>query len=88
MPKVPLEEFASDEGPGVKAPDISQRYIRQVATGLVVLLRAENEAIGDVTVVMVGMAEMSSCEWTVEVGDWVEKGEEIGAVSCIPCSFG
>ena len=42
------------------------------------MLRAENLDIGLVGLVFVGIAECSSCEVGVKVGQRVEKGEELG----------
>ncbi len=59
----------------------SMMFLCQVATRSIMLLDADNDEIGETALLMVGMAEVSSCEWTVEVGDHVEKGQEIGMVS-------
>ena len=45
-------------------------------------LEADNPAIGLMAMLVVGMAEVSTCEWTVKVGDHVRKGQGIGMVSC------
>jgi phosphatidylserine decarboxylase len=44
----------------------------------VVLIEADDPRIGLMCFMPVGMAEVSTCDVTVEVGQHVEKGEEIG----------
>ena len=75
------EGFANTTGPDPAAPNNSQGYICQVATRSVMLLEAANPAIGLMGIVLVGMAEVSTCEWYVKEGDSVEKGQLIGTVS-------
>jgi phosphatidylserine decarboxylase len=60
------------------APNDSQGYITEVATRAVVLIEADDPRIGLMCFMPVGMAEVSTCDVTVEVGQHVEKGEEIG----------
>ena len=65
-------------GPDPEAPNLSQGYICQVAARAIIVIEAANPAIGTMCVVEVGMAEVSTCEVTVQVGDRVRKGDEIG----------
>jgi phosphatidylserine decarboxylase len=67
--------------PDPAAPNNSQGYICQVATRSVMILRADNAAIGEMAIVEVGMAEVSTCEWYLQPGDHFNKGDLIGAVS-------
>lgn len=71
----------TDGPPDVAGPNESQKYICQIATRSLMLLEADNPAIGMMGILVVGMAEVSTCEWTVGVGDRVGKGEGIGMVS-------
>jgi phosphatidylserine decarboxylase len=60
------------------SPDQSQGFITEVATRAVVLIRADDPAIGLMAFLAVGMAEVSTCEVTVAAGQRVKKGDEIG----------
>jgi phosphatidylserine decarboxylase len=66
--------------PDPAAPDRSQGYICQVATRALIYILADNPAIGLMCVVEVGMAEVSTCEVTVNTGQKVNKGDQIGMV--------
>jgi phosphatidylserine decarboxylase len=59
-------------------PRRSQGYITQLATRALVFIEADNPAIGLMCFVAVGMAEVSTCDITVAVGQHVAKGEELG----------
>lgn len=59
----------------------SQRFatlLTAVAMRALIFIEADNPKIGLMCVVPVGMAEVSSCEITVKVGQQVEKGEQLG----------
>ena len=60
------------------APDLSQAFITAMAARAVIILEADNPAIGTMCFVGVGMSEVSSCEVTVTKGQRVAKGDEIG----------
>ncbi|OCL07073.1 phosphatidylserine decarboxylase family protein [Glonium stellatum] len=64
--------------PDPAGPDRSQGYIAEVATRSVIFIKAENDSIGLMCIVHIGMSEVSSCEYTVAEGYNVTKGEEIG----------
>ncbi|KAK3392534.1 phosphatidylserine decarboxylase-domain-containing protein [Sordaria brevicollis] len=65
--------------PDVVSPDASQGYIAQTATRAVVVIEAdEREKLGEVALVFVGMAEVSTAEVTVREGERVEKGDQLG----------
>lgn len=68
----------TDKGPDPNSANRSMAYLSAVATRTVIYIRAANPQLGLVALVFVGMAEVSSCEVTVGVGQWVRKGEEIG----------
>lgn len=70
--------FFSSSGPDPAAPNDSQAFITAVATRAVIFIEADNPAIGLMCVVPVGMAEVSSCEITVQPGDHVNKGDQLG----------
>jgi phosphatidylserine decarboxylase len=53
-------------------------YNSAMSTRSVVLINADNSAIGLMAFIAVGMVEVSSCEITVKEGQHVRKGDEIG----------
>ena len=65
-------------GPDEASPYKSQGYLCQVAARALIVIRADNPAIGPMCVLCVGMAEVSTNEITVQPCDEVEKGQEIG----------
>lgn len=65
-------------GTGKTSLSPSQGYLAEVATRSFVYIQADNPVIGLVCLVAVGMAEVSTCETTVEVGQRVTKGQELG----------
>ena len=72
------EGFFNPKGPDDSAPNDSQAFLTAVATRAVIFIEADNPAIGLMCVVPVGMAEVSSCEITVEPGQHVKKGDPLG----------
>jgi phosphatidylserine decarboxylase len=60
------------------APNESQGYITEVATRAIVQIEADNPKIGRMAFMAVGMAEVSTCDVTVYVGQHVKKGEQTG----------
>ncbi|KAK3935852.1 Phophatidylserine decarboxylase-domain-containing protein [Diplogelasinospora grovesii] len=72
------EGFANPDGPDPAAPNNSQRYICQVASRALLMIEADNPAVGLMGILFVGMAEVSSCEVLVKPGDYVKKGQDIG----------
>jgi len=60
------------------SPNESQGYITQVASRGLVFIQADNPAIGLMAVLFVGMAEVSSNEFTVYDGQHVKKGDQLG----------
>lgn len=64
--------------PDPAAPNFSQPYISALATRGIVYMEADNRQIGLMAIMFIGMAEVSSCEFTVEVGQRVNKGQQLG----------
>ena len=63
-----------DEG----SPNNSESFLSAVAARKVVVINSKNKHIGKVAIIYIGMAECSSCVSTVNVGEEVRKGQEIG----------
>jgi len=59
-------------------PNESQAFITEVATRALIFIQADNPDIGLMCVMFVGMAEVSSCDPGVKVGQHVNKGDQIG----------
>lgn len=59
-------------------PNESQGYITQVASRGLIFIEADNPKIGLMAVMFVGMAEVSSNDITVYVGQHVNKGDQLG----------
>lgn len=70
--------FLDPSGADPSAPNDSQPFITAVATRAVIFIEADNPAIGLMCVVPVGMAEVSSCQITVQPGQHVNKGDQLG----------
>ncbi|MCY9811592.1 phosphatidylserine decarboxylase family protein [Aeromonas caviae] len=70
--------FDSPVGPDPSAPNQSQPFLTAVATRALIFIEADNPKIGLMCVVPVGMAEVSSCEVTVQPGQRIAKGEQLG----------
>ncbi|PFH62672.1 hypothetical protein XA68_12543 [Ophiocordyceps unilateralis] len=56
----------------------SQSYFTSMSARAVVMIEADNPAIGLMAFVAVGMTDVSSCEMTVREGQHVLKGQELG----------
>ena len=59
-------------------PNRSQGYITEVAARAAIYIEAKSRDIGLLCFLAVGMAEVSTCEVTVKVGQVVRKGDQIG----------
>jgi phosphatidylserine decarboxylase len=70
--------FFNPSGPDPSGPNNSQAFISSVAARAVIFIEADNPAIGLMCVVPVGMAEVSSCQITVQPGQHVSKGDQLG----------
>jgi Phosphatidylserine decarboxylase len=66
------------EGYDPAGPNDSQGYIAEIAARALIFIQSDNDKIGLMCFVAIGMAEVSSCEITVNVGDHVKKGDPIG----------
>ena len=66
------------EGADAVEPQNSQGYMAHVATRAVILIQADDPAIGLVAFVPVGMSDVSSCMITVTPGQHLAKGAELG----------
>jgi phosphatidylserine decarboxylase len=66
------------EGFDPAAPNDSQAYITEVATRATILIQADDPRIGLMCFMPVGMAEVSTCDITVAVGQHVNKGDQLG----------
>jgi phosphatidylserine decarboxylase len=66
------------EGYDPAGPNDSQGYITHVATRAMIFIEADNPDIGLMCVLLVGMAEVSTCEITVYEGQQVQKGSQLG----------
>jgi phosphatidylserine decarboxylase len=71
------EGFDNPAGADTVAPNASQKFLTAVATRGLIFIEADGP-IGLMCFVAVGMSEVSSCDITVEAGQRVEKGDEIG----------
>lgn len=56
----------------------AEAYLTSLATRAVILIEADNPAIGTMAFVGVGMAEVSTCDVTVKEGQHVNKGDQLG----------
>jgi phosphatidylserine decarboxylase len=72
------EGFENPQGADPSAPNDSQPFLTAVATRALIFIEADNPKIGLMCVMPVGMAEVSSCQVTVKVGERVEKGQQLG----------
>jgi phosphatidylserine decarboxylase len=77
-----IDPKSGQPSPDPAAPNNSQGYICEVAARALIFINADDPHIGIVGIVEVGMAEVSSCEVTVHEGQHVNKGDQIGMVSC------
>ena len=64
--------------PDPSAPNNSEAYIAQVATRCIIIVQADNQKIGLMAMVFIGMCECSSCEFYFKPGDRINKGHPIG----------
>ena len=73
----PAMGFINPDGPDPAVPNLSQGFITAVAARCLIFMEAGNPKIGLMCFIAVGMAEVSTCEATVEVNDHVNKGDEL-----------
>jgi phosphatidylserine decarboxylase len=75
--------FADDGDPRLYEINVhgfraSQAYLTALAARAIIFIQADNPAIGLMAFVGVGMDEVSTCEITVQQGQHVEKGDQLG----------
>ena len=70
--KTQAEDFDSDN------PEDSQGFITATSTRLLIFIEADNQDIGLMCVMPVGWVEVSTCEVTVQEGQRVNKGDQLG----------
>jgi phosphatidylserine decarboxylase len=76
-----LTGFSPDSGdpnPDAGADEATQGYISAVATRGVMFIQADNPDIGLVCMIMVGMAEVSSVDITMQPNKPFKKGDQLG----------
>lgn len=66
------------EGFDPSDPVDSQSYITEVSSRVLIFIQADNPAIGLMCVVPIGWADVSTCDVTVETGQRVDKGAQLG----------
>lgn len=74
----PVDPENPDTSPDPAGPTWSQPYIASVAARGLIFIEADNPAIGLVCFIAIGMTDTSGCEITVEQGDHVKKGDQLG----------
>lgn len=74
-----LQGRAPLQTPDDAGPNQSQGYISEMATRGLMFIEADDPKIGLMAFLAIGMAEVSSCGFTVKAGDRVERGQAIGA---------
>ncbi|CAO3563666.1 unnamed protein product [Mortierella alpina] len=62
----------------VATEEPTQGYMTATATRALIFIQADNPVIGLMAFIGVGMVEVSTCDITVQAGDHVKKGDEIG----------
>jgi phosphatidylserine decarboxylase len=70
--------YENNANPDEAGPNDSQPFLSAVATRAVIFIEADSPDIGLMGFIAIGMAEVSSCEITVEIGDHLNKGDEMG----------
>lgn len=70
--------FGNPDGPDPSAPNDSQAYLTEVATRALIFIKADNEKIGLMCFMSVGMAEVSSNDISVIEGQHIKKGDPLG----------
>jgi phosphatidylserine decarboxylase len=61
-----------------RKPTDSNRFLVETATRAMIFIQADNPRIGLMCFMPVGMAEVSTCQITVQEGQQVRKGDELG----------
>ena len=75
----PIEGYYFVKNPSIIGTDNdyvnSQPFLCCTSTRLVFVIKADNEKIGRVILIMIGMTEVSTCKTERKRGDYVRKGE-------------
>lgn len=77
----PLFEGVGDPGrEGISSAGLkhSQGYLSALATRAIIVIEADEPAIGLIAFIGIGMDEVSTCEITVKEGQKIKKGDETG----------
>lgn len=61
-----------------KGEATAQSYITAVATRAIVFIESDNNDIGLMAFIGVGMSEVSTCDMRIKEGQKVRKGDELG----------
>ncbi len=69
---------AEAQGPDPEGLNDSQGYTSAMAARAVIVVEADDPAVGQIACVFIGMGEVSSCRVEVVPGQRVSKGEELG----------
>ncbi|KAK0491955.1 phosphatidylserine decarboxylase-like protein [Armillaria luteobubalina] len=64
--------------PTPSAPTLSQGFLTAIATHALIFIQADNPSIELMCFIAVGMAEVSTCKITINKGDRIMKGTEMG----------
>ncbi len=70
------KDWGEDADP--QGESTSQEYISCMATRGIVFIQADNEKLGLVAFIAIGMVEVSTCDVTVKEGERVKKGDQLG----------
>lgn len=73
-----FEGFQGSSAADIHGETTSQEYISSVATRAIMFIEADNEKIGMMGCIAIGMTEVSTCDITVNEGQKVKKGDELG----------
>lgn len=73
-----FQGFINPDGADGSAPNQSQPFLSAVATRAVIFIESDNPRIGLMCFIAIGMAEVSSCATSVETGQYINKGDELG----------
>ncbi|KAL8706197.1 MAG: hypothetical protein Q9201_000703 [Fulgogasparrea decipioides] len=73
-----FEGFVDSHGADENGESTGQGYITATATRAIIFIEADNPKIGLMAFLGIGMAEVSTCEVTVQEGQRIEKGEQLG----------
>ena len=72
------DDFSTTQNADEEGETTSQEYISAVATRGIVFIEADNQKIGLVAFIAIGMVEVSTCDVTVKEGQHVNKGDQLG----------